>query len=50
MQVVENKQAEDHENLQEWVVPRMQSHLVSDLTQSGGVLTTDGGGLGNDCS
>lgn len=50
MQVVENEQSDTREDLQEWVAPCMQSHLVSDLTQAGGVLTTDGGGLGNDCS
>lgn len=50
MQVVENEQSDTREDLQEWVAPCMQSHRVSDLTQAGGVLTTDGGGLGNDCS
>ena len=33
-----------------WVTPQLETHQAKELTQSGGVLITDGGGLGNDCS
>ena len=38
------------DQLREWKEPQVQSYPVADLTRSGGVLRTDGGGLGNDCS
>jgi hypothetical protein len=33
-----------------WVAPQIETHQAKELTKSGGILTTDGGGQPSDCS